>query len=428
MLFGLVALCVQGPFVDKYKSVESYIGTFRNSDAVFRSFSASLVTPFQHEGLLSLPQRLFRFYPRVSAGIEGSGYTGALWGILFFWGFLQCRNLRSFGVLAAFFFLISMGPSAGVFYVTKIVPGFSALRAIGRMQILYALFSIPLILGALVELKKFRPLAGSLGILLLLLELCPGSLPQRTDLAFLPYDTSHSAKVHSYERLLPKTALPWAESVWVLPLATAMDQLVLNALGKVVIGGYSGRSPKNFELLYRLGLEAKEDVHKWQQLLDSTHVSYVTSSDSEFKLRLRRLSRDHHLFEELGCESLGGSEFCAFRTQAQNTPARNRVISLEEDTQWLSRVYERGFYRQILSPQRTGLLRYEDLGLCRVQRNLHWHGWLIFKKTVNFPSDHLQNLEFSKGESIHEFSFEIPSRLHEWTPSLTPSWKIVCSE
>lgn len=236
VFFGVGAF--EAPISWAYVKAREVVGGFDFSDRMVRGFRAGPGVFWEHTQRESLVQRFVPFYPRTSHGpiaIESSGYTGFTW-VVALWAAWRLRLPRREKLLLAAAIAalwVSFGPDVGLYQVFKLMPGFMALRAIGRFHILFVLFSVPVILHFAFRQGKARPWV----LALVLLELLPGDAPRH-----VPIDPTFFTRTSELNAWLG--AHDPARALVVLPGFSTSLQTYFLPTRSPLLDGYSGRAPK----------------------------------------------------------------------------------------------------------------------------------------------------------------------------------------
>lgn len=253
-----------------YLRARDYVGGYDFSDRAVRGYRAGLSVFWEHTKRESLVQRLLPFYPRPSHGptaIESSGYTGFTW-VIALWAAWRLRLPRREKLLlaaAVAALWVSFGPDAGLYQLFKLMPGFMALRAVGRFHILFVLFSVPVILHFVFRQGSSRPWV----LALVLLELFPGTAPLHTPID--PTFFTRESALNAWLRMHDPT-----RSLVVLPALTTSLQTYFLPTRAPLLDGYSGRAPKWIHEARQLA----EDGN-WAQLRAKFGVGRVLVAEEE---------------------------------------------------------------------------------------------------------------------------------------------------
>jgi len=402
------------PFALKYFEVEKTLGSFKVPTLEYIVYKASLKSLFAHTNGDSLLQRLVPFYPHEHLPIEKVGFLGFAW--LFAW-LLSSREpkARIFAASAALFFWVALGPQFGLFNVVKIIPGVEGMRAIGRIQVLVAFFSLTGILIYL-EHRAFRKADVLLG--LLVLEVFPGNLPKREPVA----ETYFGARTPLEDKLATDPQRhPWL-------IARGMEQpkfqLSLLRSGVPLYNGYSGRVPFNTQLL--------EVIHKNETTPETLKTEMIFTGAQRLMSITPELSQtlNHTNFlKPAGCYSHHEFSVCLFEAHWQDPKDLARVtqprIQLDQDTQWETPSLEKG-HVSVLSSRKAGILDFTHAGRCRIAESVGYEPPFSYTQVRSLVGHGFQKVEFLAGEEM--VRNESKQWVYSWPKGIRPkkAYGLIC--
>lgn len=408
MFVSIIASLMQISLLYNYIKLQSFSGKISFNNETFHHYSANILSFFQHVQMKSLSQYLFHWPSPTSNSIESVGYVGLTYLMLFI-GAFQFNKARLWIVLALIFLGISFGPQAGIFHLFKVFPGFTSLRAIGRFQILFLLFSLPAIAIVLNSISKKHPNFLKVVLLILVFELLPGQKPPKVNVM-----TTEGAieQIHLIQSLSKSNLI--GQSILVLPSPSTAEQLQLNRLNINLLGGYSGRSFKNFDLL----IQNIKDMPKQKMILiDSLPVNFIY-------LRKTRLELKNPLLENGRWKIASCLADNCLLERVENYP-EDRIIKLKTDTYFDKTSHNGRLHSLKLFSNKEGILSYADLSSCRIRQEVYWMNWNLINKVSAFPTDHLKSFFANMDSPIHEFTWKSPAFFENlWNVK----WAIDCIE
>jgi hypothetical protein len=257
----------------------------------------------------------------------------------------------------------------------------AGLRAIGRAQVLFLLFSLP---PALAVLETLRPRWSALALLAVVAELLPASLPARVavDPALWRSATPFSAALaRSREPLL---VLPEADTRFMLGATQAWTPY---------FGGLSGRAPSGEELLEALAMRRPWGAGTLDDLLDFTRATRVVTLDAEATRRARASAR----LALRGClPHLDGSTPCLFdRIESPGPPP----LRLDRDAAFEQRAAGK-WPAADLRASATGALDIGAVDRCKLAQTLHPPLLPPLRRAVHLQGSAIQGVRFERGEVI----------------------------
>jgi len=368
-LLALVAL-IELPIAWRYVQASAPLGGFGTTgtyDAVWTS-------------LLGSANRRRAFLPSLEVPIEAAGFTGVTWLVLMVLA-ARHRAQRPWLVAAAAALWLAFGHGAGLFDLLAALPGVSSLRAIGRAQVLFLLFSLPAVIALL---ETARPRWQILALAALMLELTPARLPMR---ALADADLWAAPTRLSVE--LAKSDQP----VLVLPEADTRFMLEMTQSWTPYFGGYSGRAPAGEELLEAIAVRRPWSSTSMDALLDLTRATRVLALDAAAIDRARRSPR----LVLRGCFAhLRGSSPCLFDRVAPDAPP---VLRLDRDGE-LQQRKDGAWPAATLRATADGALDIRDVDQCRVEQTLHPPVLPAFRREVHLQGSAIRAARFARGQWI----------------------------
>jgi hypothetical protein len=393
---------IELPFALKYLAVEKAIGSMRVLSWEYADKSASWRSLFGHANHDSLLQRILPFYPHAQVSIETVGFLGFAWIILWLLSTRQPRA-RIFAAVGLIAFWIGLGPQFGLMTLMKVMPGFHGLRALGRLQVLVALFSLAGILVYLEQQKKRWPM---LLFGMLVLELFPGNLPLRVLISKSLF--AEPTALERYLQSVPKTE-PWLVAGGLTPKL----QLTLLRAGNRLYEGYTGRAPLNAQLLSILVKDRTDATTVKSQLIFSG-AKHLLSVDEGVTKMLE--SASYLKFE--GCFAHQEYHACVFtpqwKTKEDGLRIRQRRLDLARDTHWIYPVQPKGHRAELVANQ-DGILDYDRTGKCWIQEATWLGRHLPIRSRRPLLSRSFEKVEFKAGDLVttresKQYIFSLPQK------------------
>lgn len=401
----LLALVLQWPIASKYLELGRMLGSYRTLITYGASFRSLIATD---------RPRLFAVALQAT-GAQAAGYVGFVWlGLMLF--SLRRRAARPWLLACAVAFWVSLGYGAGLFDLLSLVPGVSALRAIGRAQVLVTLLSLPAVLGTL---ETLRPARALLLLVLVLVELLPGQLPSRVQI-----DPALFGAPTPLTRALAGADDP----VLVLPDADVRAMLGMLQGPTPHFSGYSGRSLPGEELLRAITVRREWGPGSLDAALDLTRPRRVLALTAPLSEELRASPR----LRLRGCyASLDGVAPCLFdvgrrgRDLAEPRPgARDPAglqlesppsLRLDRDTRWEVR---EGLQGPELDARATtaGALDIREVDRCHLRETLRFPWLPPLAHEFPLQGSELRGARFARGDLVlhremRRDVFRLPIRL-----------------
>jgi hypothetical protein len=283
-------------------------------------------------------------------------------------------------------------------------PGFGALRAVGRVQILVLLASLPavcLFLERQQGWKKILPLA------LILLELVPGESRPNLFISEQNFEkpSAFAEKINSSQNHPP---------LLVLPTVNPDFQLASLQLQSPLLGGYSGRYPANAFLLGRI-LEAQSSGQPDEQTAaDFSGSPWVVSIDDKVSEALK--ARTDLSFQ--GCYTHIQFHCCLFESAPKLPSQELSKIQLDRDAAWEYPPQLKG-HLAILRATKDGVLDYTSLGTCKLESFLKFRFLPEIATSGTLTGVDFHGVRYKAGDVIFQERspqaiFALPLR---WRPS-----------
>ena len=382
------------PFFLKYRALEQWAGTLSVTASDFVAFSGKLLSFVARPHSPSLLQKWIPFYPNPQFGVEAAGFVGITWIYILWRARHQTTPLLKWSLRAGCLaYWVSLGPDFGAFYLFKAFPGFGALRAIGRFQFLFMLFSLPVVLSYLeTSSRKARWILG----VFLCLELLPAQIPDRVefrdDLFTRVTPFAHFLKEDQPE--LPIQSLPHADVNFQLSMVSTLTPLW---------GGYSGRMPPGPALL---GHEIFKwvmggDIRLWEDLNLFAGVRRVAILDDGLAAKAREDLRNRKdvPWTDRGCFEHFGRQVCVFDRRGPSlVPVA--FIDLQRDTVWQQ---ADGFPPEArLVAKSAGVLNYAQLAKCRRIQHVRLKGLPEWTSSRSLFVPDFRGVNFAPGDEILE--------------------------
>lgn len=298
-------------------SAESAYQVFGATMHAYRAhFLTSFLTAHSHRPLLDL----ILPYPLITpATIEEVGFVGLLWVPALILVCVRVPQTRPWLVVAAIAYWFSLGPFYGPAGILPIVPGLNALRAIGRMQLLFSFFSLIALAIGLSHFKLKHTIPLLLGISLEWLTLEKGKRH--------PIDESCYQGDSELARSLP----PGADLLFVDP-DIHWVQACLARVPVRLHSGYSGRVPLHAAVTSAAlsgSLPGQKDETRAQHL--SAAIRFAKPAMVATRLaETAALLRSMPGLEDLGAKTHGERQVFLFRPQT----VEEGVINLETDLEY----------------------------------------------------------------------------------------------
>jgi hypothetical protein len=332
-LVALTAL-VEAPILEKYLALERLRGSF--SAAV--SYGA---VPWSFLGSSHRPGLLYR---RIEVPIEAAGFCGAIFAALLVVALFR-PGTRGWAAFALCAYWTAHGLGTGLFDVVHLVPGFGALRAAGRFQILVVLLGIPAALGVL---GSVRPGLRAALLAAMLLELVPRGPPES-----VPVSPDAGKRIEGVP----------AGPVLVFPRTDSLLQLYSLDAGMELVEGQSGVGPANAALLRRR-IEAGGPGHATlEEVLRFARPPVVAAPEARWIAFLS----GSPLVAARGCRDLHGIALCFF--EPLPLPPEP-LLRLDRDGTWDLHQTQDGRPIAALLAKRAGVLDYAALGRCTTREQL----------------------------------------------------------
>jgi hypothetical protein len=384
---ALVALTmlVELPVASRYFELGGIIGGFGSGDTYAATWNS----------LLSSAHRPRALFPSSEVPIEAAGFVGVTWLVLLLFA-LRRREQWPWLLAAAAALWVAAGRGAGLFDLLAVVPGVGGLRAIGRAQVLFLLFSLP---PALAALEALRPRWSALALVALVAELLPADLPSRVavDPGLWRGPTAFSAALGQS-----------AEPLLVLPEAHSRFMLDATQTWTPYFGGYSGRAPAGEELLEAVALRRPWGRATLDDLLEFTRATRVVTLDAQTTSRARASPR----LVLRGCHAhLHGSTPCLFERVGPPTPPptirldREAVFEQREGASWPA---------ADLRAVGAGTLDIREVDGCRLVEVLHLPLLPPLRRDVHLQGSALRGTRFQRGDVIlrQELRQALPRLFH----------------
>jgi hypothetical protein len=389
-VLGAATLLIELPIAYRYLELESLMGSLRVPSGEYVFYSASPLSFLAHWDATSFLQNFLPFYPKIKLSIENVGFLGITWCVL---ALCALRNSRAriFTLIALFFFWIALGPHFGLMTLLKLFPGFHATRAIGRIQILVALFSLA---SVLLYLETLKPRIQIVLLSLILLELLPGGVSKAVPVAAGFYDKAKT------ELEVELARIPQNQPLLILPEVKSKFQLLLSRADNSLLEGYSGRTPLNAHLLNQLSKSGITNENLKEKLFFSK-TNYVISTENS----LTETLKSYPYVKLKGCYSHFGFNPCLFLpkwTLQEDQKCLNQpLFHLDQDTHWEYPQMDKG-HKAILKADRSGILAYEATGKCWVEESIYLGKIKIWKSKRALLSHGFLGVEFKTGDTILE--------------------------
>ena len=356
-----LALALQAPFLAPYAALGPVLGGY----GISTTYGAGLVS------FLGSTMRPRLLMPSFDVPVEAAGYLGIVWLAL-----MALSSRREQGrpwlVAAALAFWFALGRGYGLYDALALLPGISALRAIGRAQILVLLFSLPAVLGWLETLSPRRVLAAACAAVL---DLCPASRPLRT---------FTDPQLWGPPSPLSRELCCSREPVLVVPTAHERFMLYATQTWTPYFGGVSGREPPGQALLQRL-----ERDGRLEEVLEMSGARRVLALPSEAAARLRSIPE----LQPRGCfRHLDLGEPCLFDVRG-NKPEPLRI---DRDTHW-EPLPSMQWPAADLRADKSGVLDARRLDGCRLRQQIRLLG-LPWSGEVALPVP--ERARYSAGEAV----------------------------
>ncbi|MGZ3687087.1 MAG: hypothetical protein ACXVBW_02230, partial [Bdellovibrionota bacterium] len=389
-LIGMLAAAVEFPLAYPYLALEKLQSSYGVGDQEFMGFAARAWSFLIRVHQESWVGRLLPIYPAPETNLEVVGFTGYTWAALCLWAGLRRRDLRGWLAVGAFFYLASLGPKFGVMYPLKLFPGFAALRAIGRLQFLAFLFTVPAVLSFLEALKKAWLPPVLLG--LVVLELIPAHGPSLV--SFAPQLGEVSATAPFIEAFHPAPATPFLT----YPQIDTRLQLALAGTPASFYLGYSGRETSVALLARELmarSLSRHEDLELLRQFLPFERM--LTTDE-----RAGAVLKSIPWLRPLGCAALLDLRPCVFEVRAP-LPEKDRpvLLELDRDATWESHDSP-GNHVALLKARRSGILDSARLNGCALEETLKIPLLPAFHQKRGLPVTYFHGVTYREGEVIFE--------------------------
>ncbi len=368
-LLGLTAL-LEAPVVARYFQLGAIIGGFgsgKTYGAVWNSLLASAHRPRA-------------FFPSFEVPIESAGFVGATWLVLLLFA-AQRGKQRSWLLAAVGALWLAAGRRAGLFDLLAALPGVGGLRAIGRAQVLFLLFSLPPVLAAL---EALRPRWSAMALTAVVAELVPAHLPARVAVDPGLWHGPTPLSVELARSREPLLVLPEADPRFMLEATQAWTPY---------FGGFSGRAPAGEELLAALSVRRPLDSGTLDEWLDFTRATRVLALDTESA----RLATASGRLLLRGCfNHLAGSTPCLFeviKTQGPPSLLLDRDAAFEQRTggPWPAADL------RALAP---GTLEIGHVDRCRLVEELQVPLLGPVRRAVHLQGSALRGARFERGEVI----------------------------
>ncbi|MGE5047413.1 MAG: hypothetical protein ACM3PC_02510, partial [Deltaproteobacteria bacterium] len=269
----------------------------------------------------------------------------------------------------------------GLFDLLAVVPGVGGLRAMGRAQVLFLLFSLP---PALAVLEALRPRWSALALAAAMAELLPADLPAR-----VAVDPGLWRGQTPFSMALAQSRAP----LLVLPEAHSRFMLDATQTWTPQFGGYSGRAPAGEELLEAVALRRPWDRATLDDLLDFTRATRVVALDAQTISRARASAR----LVLRGCYAhLHGSTPCLFDRIGPSPPPSLR---LERDAVFEQRTGG-PWPAADLRATAAGTLEIGEVDRCRLVEVLHLPLLPPLRRAVHLQGSALRGTRFQPGAVI----------------------------
>jgi hypothetical protein len=404
VLAGAAAACA--PVLPHYAAVAREVGSFAAWDAYPAAFSSVLARP----GRPSLLEATLRFWPRAGPGIEAAGFVGFTWLAVSAASLLRPRLWWPL-LLAGLAFWASLGPGHGLYDLLRGLPGYSGLRAIGRLQIGFTLGTLLCLLSLLEEAKgamRWLPLAA------ILLELLPAGAAQRVRIP-----AALDGPPTPLEQALAGDSSP------VLVLGEVQPRLQLAVLrsGAALAQGYSGRATAGGDLLFDRLVRKQTPA---LEVLQLTQARRVLASGPR-ALELRTLAQTVPAVRETGCHDALGEGICLFAVAPLPGEGAPRIV-LGRDTEERNAPLDRGVALE-LAARAPGLLDYASLAACHAERVLEFPLGLTLRHDLGLEGRSFLRLEAGQPFEVI-YRKEIRGPWHGWPALVRPrvSARLVCGE
>lgn len=387
LLVGGAAL-LQIPFALKYTELSELIGGHRAAHAQLAELAASPLSFLRHGTTGTWLQSMLPFYPHPRANLEGSGFVGFTWFALGLAGFAHKKS-RPWACAAFFFYVVSMGPRFYLHRAFQLFPGAEALRAIGRVQVLFALLSLPAILYTLERFPK--KLSASL-LLLMLVELVPAAGP-----AHEPIPAELNGALSDFSRAVGKLVPPGEPLLPWIPFFDFKFQAYSVQTHTPQFLGYSGRFPIGAARLQESIALGADDAAKIRGILRYSGAHWVVSLAETTAQSLRR----SRLFDERGCYAHFDLRPCLFEVKAELLAAfraeTSSTLNLVADGAW-QESFDGQRHSSRWNAGRPGRLILATLAACRIESRYAFGFGYTLKQKRPLPLP--PALEFNAGETV----------------------------
>lgn len=384
------AALLQIPFALKYTAVAELIGGHRAAHAQLAELAASPLSFLRHGTTGTWLQSELPFYPRPRANLEGSGFVGFAWFALCLAG-LFGKKSRPWSLAALCFYVVSLGPRFYLHGLFRFFPGADALRAVGRVQVLFALLSIPALLTVL---ERHSKKVAGLWLLAILIELTPAAGPAHesfpVELNGAPSEFSRAV----LEKLPPgEGLLPW------IPFFDFKFQAYSVQTHTPQLLGYSGRFPIGAARLQESIADARGDGAKIRAILRYAQAHWVVTLEAPAAQALRQTQ----LLVEHGCYAHFDLRPCLFElkpgTLAALDAAGPRPLDLTRDGHW-EESFDGHRHSSRWVADRAGRIELATLARCRIESRYAFGFGYTLKQKRPLPLP--PTLEFKAGETVLE--------------------------
>ena len=393
-ILGVVAGFTQWILLRRYIELQSLLGSFSAPPAETNAFGAWARSPLLQVNYKTLLPSLAPWAYAQTGGIEATGFLGWTWLLAVLAGFFH-KRAKAWVLLCLVIFWLSLGPRGGLWWILTPFPGFGSLRAIGRLQILLVLFSIPALLEVLAQ-ARFKRFWWALPTLILL-EICPAQPFLKKELQVDTVEWSSSIK----------------SPVLQLPQTDSETQLLLGRAGILQVSGYSGRSFPNAFDLGRQFQGHPEQLDLFASWAGAKSVIFFGDSKPVTKYPTQEVT-------------MGAAARRAWVIDLSGAPALPKW-SFQVDLEPRETLDPKTGYRVDFVTSKNGLPDYAEMGQCHMSHQYFFAGHKVLSKDRPVPPLNFDIFERQSGGTVFTHTENSGmTRLSQWLP-ITLHSKIICS-